>query len=150
MLAIASLALLCVQSSAGAQSALTNPSPNREDLQRSVPSGQPTKQQTDLDTMQLASAHRERSETVQERTNGLWQSWLVSVCEGCGPKMKPYSETIRNDQERNVPTFTVGETSFDAARLASYRSLPSSEYSRRIYTDLTTENIDQIRRSPSR
>ncbi|MDR7039624.1 hypothetical protein J2X36_004400 [Methylobacterium sp. BE186] len=64
--------------------------------------------------------------------------------------MKPYPETIKNDMERNVPPSTFGETSFDVARVASYRRIPPPEYSRRIYTDLSTENVDQIRRSPNR
>jgi hypothetical protein len=31
-------------------------------------------QQTDLDTFKLAFAHRERAESMREKTNGLWKS----------------------------------------------------------------------------
>ena len=49
-----------------------------------------TPEQTDLDTFKLASAHREKAGSMREKTNGLWQSWLVSICEGCGPERQPY------------------------------------------------------------
>lgn len=150
LLVLVSLVPLCASPTVGAQPAMTETPPNRQEMLRELPASTPIKQQSDLDTVQLASARRARSESVQERTNGLWQSWLVSICEGCGPKMKPYPETIKNDMERNVPPSTFGETSFDVARVASYRRLPPPEYSRRIYTDLSTENVDQIRRSPNR
>lgn len=48
--------------------------------------------QNDLDTRQLASAHRERAPTLEERTNGLWQSWVVAICQGCGVQEQLHSK----------------------------------------------------------
>lgn len=141
--------LVCAATAAPAQ---TEGQPRRLD----VPSGPATKQQADLDTMKLAAAHRERAETVQERTNGLWQSWLVSICEGCGPSGRRYQDTIRDDMQRNIPTFTQNTASaqdaagLERARMRTSRALPAGSYSRRLYTDLSPEAVDQIRRSPAR
>ncbi len=49
------------------------------------------KAQSDLDTTQLASARRERETSVSERTNGLWQSWVVAICQGCGVRERQHS-----------------------------------------------------------
>ncbi|MEA1833460.1 hypothetical protein U8607_15350 [Methylobacterium durans] len=127
-------------------SAQTEDQPRRLD----VPSGPATKQQPDLDTLKLASAHRERAQSVQERTNGLWQSWLVSICEGCGPSGRPYQDSIRNDMERNTPTFMQEAAASDRARMRASRALPAQTFNRRIYSDLSTETVAQIRRTPAR
>lgn len=42
------------------------------------------KGQVDLDTTRLVSVERTMSASVEERTSGLWQSWRVAVCQGCG------------------------------------------------------------------
>lgn len=50
------------------------------------------KQQHDLDTMKIVSVKRELSSSTEERTSGLWQSWLVSVCNGCGGNQRTVAE----------------------------------------------------------
>lgn len=50
------------------------------------------KAQPDLDTVQLAAAHRERAASHDERTNGLWQSWVVAICKGCGVRERQHSD----------------------------------------------------------
>ena len=47
--------------------------------------------QGDLDTTQLAAAQRARATSSEERTNGLWQSWVVAICQGCGVRERQYS-----------------------------------------------------------
>ena len=47
--------------------------------------------QKDLDTRALASAQRAKADSVTERTNGLWQSWVVAICQGCGVKERQYA-----------------------------------------------------------
>ena len=104
------------------------------------------KQANDLDTLQLASAYRERAASVSERTNGLWQSWTTSICDGCG-NTPTYDKTIRDDFANRK-----GFADFEAARRqrAAQQKIPLEEYGRRLYSDLSTENIDQIRRMPGR
>lgn len=110
------------------------------------------KEQAALDTMKLASAHRERAESVEERTNGLWQSWLVSICEGCGPQMLSY-------KQRGLGTTTVAANTGNEAAPRTREAAPRTREAapvRRVnsgklagmYSDLSTENIDQIRRRP--
>lgn len=108
------------------------------------------KQQKDLDTLQLASAHRERSESVQERTNGLWQSWTTSICEGCGGTPS-YRKTIQDDfaNRKGNAGLSPGAPAVSPEQ-AARRAVPPERYSRQIYTDLSSENIDQIRRMPRR
>ena len=50
------------------------------------------KQQNDLDTMKIVSVKREVALSTEERTSGLWQSWLVSVCNGCGRNQRTVAE----------------------------------------------------------
>ncbi|WP_246692893.1 hypothetical protein [Methylobacterium sp. WL64] len=38
------------------------------------------RQQLELDTFALASAHREQVKSAAEKTDVVWQSWVVSVC----------------------------------------------------------------------
>ncbi|GJD96257.1 hypothetical protein [Methylobacterium iners] len=42
------------------------------------------KGQTDLDTTRIVSVERAMVASTEERTSGLWQSWRVAVCQGCG------------------------------------------------------------------
>jgi hypothetical protein len=107
-------------------------------------------QQTDLDTFELASAHRERAESMREKTNGLWQSWLVSICEGCGPERQPYFKrrptqisekaTSKPDVAQNKPSDMPKTRATQTHRRSSVITIAS---------DLSDSNIDQIRRAPS-
>lgn len=107
-------------------------------------------QQRDLDTMTLASAHRERAESIEQRTSGLWQSWLVSVCEGCGPERRSYSDRDAQELMRRAADDSAkrqGEKKY----LYSPPSRPArASASGSIYSDLSTNNIEQIRRDPNR
>jgi len=103
------------------------------------------KQQSDLDTLPLASAHREQASSAQERTDGLWQSWLVSVCAGCGDQ-KPARALKLEDWPNREAAATPGAgdrrpppTPVRAAESAPHRSLAA---------DLSPENITGIRRMP--
>jgi hypothetical protein len=107
--------------------------------------------QKDLNTFDLASAHRERAASMEEKTNGLWQSWLVSVCEGCGPDGRRFTDQsgeayvrrLRAQQDRNAadrPRYTYSYPS-GGDRSARIDNVASH---------LTNENIDQIRRDPNR
>ncbi|UIY45778.1 hypothetical protein [Methylobacterium radiotolerans] len=83
------------------------------------------KKQSDLDTFELASAHRERAESVQEKTDGLWQSWLVSVCDGCGDQKPAKARRLEDWLNRNAPLITgsVGnKTTSHKARSPELRS----------------------------
>ena len=107
------------------------------------------KKQSDLDTVALASAHRERAESVREKTNGLWQSWTVSICDGCDDQ-QPYKRRRLEDWPvRNVP-MTTG--SIDKAPPVKR---PHAEAKRSdihphgtLEADLSPENVDSIRRMP--
>ncbi|GJD58899.1 hypothetical protein [Methylobacterium dankookense] len=106
--------------------------------------------QRDLNTFALASAHRERAASMEEKTNGLWQSWLVSVCEGCGSDGQPftdlsgeeYAKRQRAQQDRGPatrPRYTY-----------YYPSRGDRMNVENIAVNLKNENIDQIRRDPNR
>jgi hypothetical protein len=109
------------------------------------------KQQKDLDTLQLASAHRERSESMQERTNGLWQSWTTSICEGCGGNTPSYRKTIQDDfaNRKSFVGLSPGAPAV-APDPSPRRAAAPARDGRQLYSDLSTENIDQIRRMPRR
>ena len=106
------------------------------------------KKQTDLDTLQLASAQRERSVSVEEKTNGLWQSWLTSVCDGCGDTPS-YRNTVADDFANRRSVASRG-TGIVAARQAPRRASKDKRegYGRRLYADLSPEAVGQIRRMP--
>ena len=93
-------AFACVCSSAAALAQPVDaalPDKTSNDVQLNELRTAPTpKQVNDLDTLQLASAHRDRAASVDEKTNGLWQSWTTSICEGCG-NTPSYQDTVRND-----------------------------------------------------
>lgn len=77
---------LCLISQAFAQSSTVS---TMLDKLHSAP--KPTVQ-ADLNTLQLASAQRERADSYEDRTNGLWQSWAVAICQGCGVRERLYSK----------------------------------------------------------
>lgn len=111
----------------------------------------PPQQQSDLNTLELASAHRERAKSMEEKTNGLWQSWLVSVCEGCGDQKAIRSLQYEEWPDRNAPLST------GTAKKTSTESLPQpggATITRRpqgtLEANLSPDNVDTIRRMPQR
>jgi len=108
-------------------------------------------EQGDLNTFTLASAHRERAASMEEKTNGLWQSWLVSICQGCGSDRMPaadrdgliYAKKVREQQGR-APTGKARYTYFYPTRMLR------SGNRQMMADNLSNENIDQIRRDPNR
>lgn len=108
------------------------------------------RQQTDLDTFKLASAHRERADSMREKTNGLWQSWLVSICEGCGPERKPYFKRDASQFSTKAVSNAVADQgrSLDIAKIAAAPSQKRKSIVT-IAADLSDSNIDQIRRTPN-
>ena len=108
-------------------------------------------QQKDLDTFKLASAHRERAETVREKTNGLWQSWLVSICEGCGPERQPYFKRERTQVSEGARSNVVAAQKPTVAApktVAVVAKPPKPAMHASLVADLSPSNIDQIRRMP--
>jgi hypothetical protein len=108
------------------------------------------KKQADLDTVALASAHRERAESQQERTNGLWQSWLVSVCDGCGDQ-KPAKALKLEDWPKRDFSMTTGsvDQKVPAAKVnrAEAKRVDVRHHGS-LEADLSPENVDSIRRMP--
>ena len=160
LLPILSLGLTCVSFYAGAQDETMrhlSPPMRVEGDGVQKPEARPEteiKKQTDLDTFQLASAHREQAESMRERTNGLWQSWLVSVCEGCGPERRPFFKRRTQVSQKTPEKVAPGPTARQpvqkavgpkvvATRVVSSRKVAS------IYEDLSDSRIDQIRRAPA-
>ncbi|MDF2598177.1 MAG: hypothetical protein K0Q54_1000 [Methylobacterium brachiatum] len=103
------------------------------------------RQQSDLDTLPLASAHRERARSAQERTDGLWQSWLVSVCDGCGDQ-KP-ARALRLEDWPNRQAAAAPGTADRTALSARVRAADIAPH-RSLAVDLSPENITHIRRMP--
>ena len=108
------------------------------------------KQQTDLDTLQLASAHRERAKSLEEKTNGLYQSWLVSICQGCGVDVQtPAKELKAKDfPSRSVP---LGGTASDQITKKPKEAQHAAATERQqlqtsIAADLSPGNVNAIRR----
>lgn len=108
------------------------------------------RKQSDLDTFVLASAHRERAESMQEKTNGLWQSWVVSVCDGCGDQKPAKALKVEDWPNRNLPLTTgsvdqkapptkVNHTETKRVEVRHHGSLEA---------DLSPDNVDSIRRMP--
>ncbi|MCJ2081868.1 hypothetical protein [Methylobacterium sp. J-090] len=108
------------------------------------------RQAKDLDTLKLASAQRQRAESVSEKTNGLWQSWIVSICEGCG-NTPPYKKTVGDDFANRKGRYVAGLEGkvVEPQASAPRKALPVRNW-RSLYADLSTENISQIRRMPAR
>lgn len=96
-----------------------------------APSGPVPRQADDLDTVKLASAQRERARSVDERTTGLWQSWLVSICEGCS-NLPPAEQHVQAVARRD-------------AALRATQPRPDRQ---RAATDLSNEALNQIRSMP--
>lgn len=110
----------------------------------------PPQQQTDLNTVELASAHRERAKSVEEKTDGLWQSWLVSVCEGCGDQRPARAQRYEEWPDRNVPT-TTGSIEEKTTKAPPANGQPASARSHgTLEADLSPANVDSIRRMPTR
>ena len=86
-----------------------------------------------LNTIELASAHRERARSVEEKTSGLWQSWLVSICDGC-VSLPPAKQHVQAVARRD-------------AELASRRPSLHTE-KRSAQTDLSNRSLDAIRSMP--
>lgn len=112
------------------------------------------KQQTDLDTTRIVSIRREMAPSAEERRGGLWQSWIVAVCNGCG---------VGN--QRTVAEINAAADSYsragDRASLDRSKLLDMNETSGRAsnpvprlavirFTELSTEEAAQIRPSHSR
>ncbi|WCS28896.1 hypothetical protein LOK46_32410 (plasmid) [Methylobacterium sp. NMS14P] len=110
------------------------------------------KKQSDLNTFELASAHRERAESAQEKTDGLWQSWLVSVCDGCGDQKSAKARRLEDWPNRNAPLTTgaVGTKVVpEQVRRAEMRRAEARHHGA-FEADLSPEHVDSIRRMPQR
>lgn len=110
------------------------------------------KKQSDLNTFELASAHRERAESAQEKTNGLWQSWLVSVCEGCGDQKPAKAYRYEDWPNRKAPmtTGSVGTKVAPEKVRHPIRKRAEAPHHGAFEADLSPEHVDSIRRMPQR
>lgn len=125
--------------------------PERRDVQLDElrTAAEPQKQ-SDLDTVALASAHREQAKSVEEKTNGLWQSWLVSVCDGCGDQKPAKALKLEDWPNRNVP-MTTGSVDQKAPSTKAHHSEAKRaevHHHGSLEADLSPENVDLIRRMP--
>lgn len=111
-----------------------------------------TKQQDDLDTLRLASAHREQAKSIDEKTNGLFQSWVVSICQGCGVDVKPPARELKAKDFplRDVPMTTGGIDPGKTAGAPKQAAAPEPRKQPRtsVAADLSPENVDAIRQMP--
>lgn len=109
------------------------------------------KTQSDLDTVALASAHRERAASEQEKTDGLWQSWLVSICDGCSDQKPARALKLKDWPNREGPA-TTGSVTHKAPREAAHDDTRHAEARPHgsLEADLSPENLDSIRRLPQR
>jgi hypothetical protein len=105
--------------------------------------------QSDLNTENLASAHRERAMSVQQKTDGLWQSWLVSICEGCGPERQPFTDKTGEDFIRKIRP-QLSQPAANKPTYVYYYPATGSELNLNTANDLSNESIDRIRRDPNR
>ena len=108
------------------------------------------KKQSDLDTVALASAHRERAESVQEKTNGLWQSWVVSICDGCGDQKPVKSWRYEEWPRREVSLTTRSVDHKPPPEKARHTEAKRAEVRHHgsLEADLSPEKVDAIRRMP--
>ena len=131
-----------------APSSITPPEKRDVQLDELRAAGEP-KKQSDLDTVALASANRERAESAQEKTNGLWQSWLVSVCDGCGDQ-KP-ARAVRGEDWplRSVP-LTTGSIDKAGPEKKQHAEAKRTDTRPRgaLEANLSPENVGSIRRMP--
>ncbi|KAB1073859.1 hypothetical protein [Methylobacterium planeticum] len=149
--AVFAAALICSTGPAFAQSQNATPSARTfEDARLNVLRAAPEpKQAKDIDTLQLASAQRVRAASVQEKTEGLWQSWTTSICEGCGDTPS-YRKTIEKDfsSRKSTAGTNPGAVSVASRQQPAPREAISEQYGRRLYSDLSPETVGQIRRMP--
>lgn len=106
--------------------------------------------QSDLDTVALASAHREQAKSVDEKTSGLWQSWVVSVCQGCGDQKPAKALKLEDWPKRNVPLTTGSVDPKAPATKVDHAEAKRVEVRHQgsLEADLSPENVDSIRRMP--
>lgn len=128
--------------------------PERRDARPDEPrAAAEPKQQPDLDTLALASAHREQAKSMEEKTNGLWQSWVVSVCEGCGDQKPARALTLQDWPNRDV-SMTTGSVEHGpapgTARPAGAKDARRADVHPRgsLEADLSPANLNSIRRMP--
>ncbi|MGW8788694.1 hypothetical protein [Heyndrickxia sporothermodurans] len=108
------------------------------------------KKQSDLNTVELASAHRERAESAQEKTNGLWQSWLVSVCQGCGDQ-RPAKAYRTEDWPNRTAPLTTGSVDKKAMPETVRRTeikRAGAHHHGAFEADLSPGHVGSIRRMP--
>ncbi|TXM94344.1 hypothetical protein FV223_04960 [Methylobacterium sp. WL116] len=107
-------------------------------------------QQSDLDTVTLASAHREQAKSVEEKTNGLWQSWVVSVCKGCGDQKPAKALEAKDYPFREVPMTSVSVKSLQASEMRKDTSQRGSSHqpSGTLAADLSPNTTHIIRQMP--
>ncbi|SEG71628.1 hypothetical protein SAMN04488144_15310 [Methylobacterium sp. 190mf] len=110
------------------------------------------KKQSDLNTFELASAHRERAESAQEKTNGLWQSWLVSVCEGCADQRPAKAYRLEDWPSRGALLTTGSVDKKIAPDKVRHSTVKRAEVRQHgaFEADLSPEHVDSIRRMPQR
>lgn len=119
-----------------------------------IPSSDPAisiKPQADLDTVKLAAAHRERAKSTDERTNGLWQSWLVSICKGCDnlpPAKQHVEEQARRDAATSLRT-TERQRPPEETKPVAGKEGGRSE-ARTLESNLSDQAVDRIRATPGR
>lgn len=108
------------------------------------------RQQSDLDTFALASAHRGRARSMEEKTDGLWQSWVVSVCKGCGDQKPARALKLEDWPTRDVPMTTGSVDHKPAPEKAHSAEAKRAEVHHHgsLEVDLSPENLDSIRRMP--
>lgn len=140
--AIVVAALACVAGPALAQ-------PNDNAVLNELQAAPEPAQQKDLDTVKLASAHRERAESQREKTNGLWQSWLVSICEGCGTERQPYFKRDRSQvtEKTAAPLDYAQKHTADATKAVAAKP-QKPKVAASLVADLSDSAIEQIRRMP--
>ena len=87
---------------------------------------------------------------MRQKTNGLWQSWVVSICEGCDDQ-KPYGTRRLEDWPARRGRYTTGPADSKAAGSSVHHVESRRAEVRRhgsLEANLSTENIDAIRRMP--
>ncbi|WP_336488523.1 hypothetical protein [Methylobacterium nigriterrae] len=135
---LSTMALIALASTASGALAQTRDPKLLDD----VPRAPATKQQSDLDPLTLASAQRERARSVEERTSGLWQSWLVSICQGCGEApRRTFVPPSLLQAERAAQNRQVAEAQ---ARLRAGGSRRHFD----LYSSLSPDAVGQIRVMP--
>jgi len=106
---------------------------------------------SDLDTLKLASAHREQSASMAEKTDGLWQSWLVSICQGCGADRHQFSQKDVDEVVARSRSQQANGGGQPAKPRLTYqgRSRPDAKSRTTSRDDLSTGSIETIRQDPN-